>query len=305
MAETDPARPNVLLVVLDAARRDALTPYGAPAGATPAIADLARRGHALPHAYATSSWTLPSHASMLTGALPRALGLSQPPDGSPQSARAVLSGLGDRLLPARLGAAGYARHGFSANLWASGHAGFDTGFDDFTYRPSERVERNNLLLGGGRRARLAWALEGLRSRSDDGADALRGALTESINAAASQPDRPSFWFVNLIECHSPYLPPRPWNDLGPAERVRAAIDSQRYMGFEAICLQAAGGSVVPPESMARMQHLYERSIAYMDAWLADVLEALDRRGILEQTLVIVTADHGESFGEDGFVAHGF
>jgi arylsulfatase A-like enzyme len=54
-----------------------------------------------------------------------------------------------------------------------------------------------------------------------------------------------------------------------------------------------------------MRHLYARSISYMDAWLGRVLKTLARRGILEDTLVIITADHGESFGEDGLIAHGF
>jgi arylsulfatase A-like enzyme len=54
-----------------------------------------------------------------------------------------------------------------------------------------------------------------------------------------------------------------------------------------------------------MRHLYQRAISYMDAWLAQVLEALDRRGILDQTLVIVTSDHGENFGEGELIAHGF
>jgi arylsulfatase A-like enzyme len=54
-----------------------------------------------------------------------------------------------------------------------------------------------------------------------------------------------------------------------------------------------------------MRHLYARAVSYMDEWLAGVLEALDRRGVLDQTLVIVTSDHGESFGEGGYIAHGF
>src|SRR5581483_1310456 len=86
------AQPNVLLLVLDAARRDALEPYGAPAGATPNISALARRGHALAHAYSTASWTLPSHASLFTGLLPRALGLGQAPGGTPTGSRPVLEG---------------------------------------------------------------------------------------------------------------------------------------------------------------------------------------------------------------------
>jgi arylsulfatase A-like enzyme len=294
--------PNVLLVVLDAARRDALEPYGAPAGSTPAIGSLAARGEALPLAYSTSSWTLPSHASLFTGQLPRSLGLAQAPGGSPAGARLVLEAIGDRLLPSVLRAAGYGTHGFSANLWASGHAGFDVGFDSFTYVSGGRNERLVGQPGGRLGARLAWAVEGARSVADDGAAALGSALRESIAQAGAEPQ---FWFVNLTECHSPYLPPRPWNDLGLAGRVRAALEAQRDQNFEAICLYVAGRHRIDDDALARMRHLYGRAIAYMDAWLADVLQALDRRGVLDETLVIVTADHGEQFGEDGLIAHGF
>jgi len=294
--------PNVLLLVMDAARRDALTPYGAPASATPAIAELARRGHAIPLAYATGSWTLPSHASMFTGLLPGRLGLGQPPAGHPASARPRLERFEQRLLPRVLGRAGYRCEGFSANLWASQEPGFDIGFDAFTYSASERVARNDTLLGGGARARLAWALEGARARTDDGAAALGRSLRSSIARWSGQP---TFWFVNLVECHSPYLPPRPWNDLGPRDRIGAALDSQRHLNFASICLHGAGHGHVPEESMQRMRHLYGRAISYMDAWLADVLGALRERGILDDTLVIVTSDHGESFGEHGLLAHGF
>ena len=294
--------PNVLLVVLDAARRDALTPYGAPAAATPALAALADRGRALTSAYATSSWTLPSHASMFAGLLPRELNLSQPPDGTPQSAKAVLDELTDRLLPAVLRQAGYECNGYSANAWVSPPAGFANGFDTFTLAGADRVERNNRLLTGGWRGRLAWMLEGLRARGDDGAQQLGRALRASIGDWSG---RPTFWFVNLVECHSPYLPPRPWNDLPALERVRAAVDAERYMGFEQICVHATGHGEIPPASMVRMRHLYDRAVSYMDAWVGEILDALERRGILERTLVIVTADHGESFGEQGLVAHGF
>ena len=294
--------PNILLVVLDALRRDAVEPYGAAPGATPAIAGLAARGSALPNAYATGSWTLPSHASMFTGLLPRRLGLGQAPDGTPQSAAVALERVRDRMLAGVLSGAGYETHGWSTNLWVSPHSGLDLGFDEFAYVPSERIERSEALLGGGRRASLAWALDGLRSRFDDGAASVGRGLREAIAAWSG---RPTFWFVNLCECHSPYLPPRPWDDLGAADRVRAALESQRHLNFESICLFAAGRWEIPPEAFARMRHLYARAAAYMDSWLADVLQGLDDRGILDQTLVIVTSDHGESFGESGLIAHGF
>jgi arylsulfatase A-like enzyme len=291
--------PNVLLVVLDAARRDALEPYGAPNGSTPAIAALARRGAALPNAYATSSWTLPSHASMFTGLLPRQLGLGQPPEGTPQSARPQLERVADRVLASVLARGGYATRAWSANLWASHHAGFDLGFDEFSYVTGERLDR---LSGEGRRAQLAWALEGLRSRLDDGAALIGMELRQAI---ADWSGQPAFWFVNLCECHSPYLPPRPWDDLTAAERIRAALEAQRHLSFQSICLFVAGRWEIPDKAFTRMRHLYARAAAYLDHWLADVLEALDRRGILDETLVIVTSDHGENFGEGGLIAHGF
>jgi arylsulfatase A-like enzyme len=294
--------PNVMLVVLDTARFDVIEPHGGPQGTTPAIADLARRGLALPHAYATASWTLPSHASMFTGLLPRQLGLCQPPASTPQSARPALERVADRMLPEVLRKAGYATHAWSTNLWASGRAGFDIGFDTAEYVTSGREDQLHGLLAGGVKSQLAWAREGLRSRSDDGAATVGRALRKSIGSWSGTP---TFWFVNLSECHSPYLPPRPWNDLGPGDRVRAALEAKRHLNFESICLYAAGRYQITEAAFDRMRRLYRGAVAYMDAWLAGVLEALQARGILEETLVIVTSDHGENFGEDGLIAHGF
>src|SRR4051794_38448822 len=97
--------PNILVVVLDAARRDALEPYGAAPGSTPTIGQLASRGAALPEVYATACWTVPSHASMFSGRMPRAAGLSRVP--APSASKPVLAAQRDRLLPEVLRQAGY------------------------------------------------------------------------------------------------------------------------------------------------------------------------------------------------------
>src|SRR4051812_33981729 len=114
---------NVLVVVFDTARADAFEPYGAPAGASPTLAQLASGGQAVPDMFATACWTLPSHASMFTGMLPRALGLSQAPQGTPHGARPVLESQRERLLPEVLRRAGYETRAASANIWVSPHAG--------------------------------------------------------------------------------------------------------------------------------------------------------------------------------------
>lgn len=291
--------PNVLLVVLDTCRRDALEPYGAPSGSTPALADLARRGTAAPHVRAPACWTLPSHASLFTGLLPREAGLVRAPARTPASCRETLRGHRDRLLPEVLRRAGYRADGVSANLWVGPDSGFDTGFDTFASVDSGRQAK---LQGASRRERIEWVLEGARARVDDGAAAARRILTERL---AQLDDRPFFWFVNLNECHSPYLPPRRYSELGPLQRARAADEARRHLTMLAIWRACAGGFDVPPEALERMRRLYAGEVRLMDDWLGDVLETLDAAGRLDETLVCVISDHGENFGEGGLLAHAF
>ena len=282
---------NVLLIVFDTARRDALGPSAAPA-----VADLARRGVDAPNAHSAACWTLPSHAAMFTGLLPRAAGLARAPGRTPQSCREVVEGHRHRLLPEVFRRAGHATRGVSANLWIGEHSGFDTGFDEFR---SVESGRQGGLHDPSAPARARWALEAARARVDDGAGAARSILDEWSTS------EPFFWFVNLNECHSPYLPPRPYSDVGVLGRLRAAEEARRYLTLDAIWRACAGGLEVPEEALERMRHLYAQSVRLMDDWLAGVLEMLDERGVLDETLVVVTSDHGENFGENGLMAHAF
>jgi arylsulfatase A-like enzyme len=294
-------RPNILLVVFDTARRDAFEPYGAPDGSTSALRHLAARGQAVAGAYATASWTLPSHASMFTGMLPRQLEVMQAPGGTLRAAH-PLTAVVDRLLPEVLRRAGYTTEAWSANLWVSPLAGFDVGFERFHDLSLGARERMSAVLGDGLRGWLAWLGRGLRATADDGAAAIGDGLRTAIAAWSG---KPAFWFVNLVECHSPYLPPQPWNDLPAGARARAVVEAKRHLSFEAICRYVAGADTIPRTAMERMHHLHRRAAAYLDAWLAGILDALDARGLLDETLVIVTSDHGENFGEAGLIAHGF
>ncbi len=294
--------PNVLCVVLDTARADAFEPYGARTGSSPAVADLARRGRALPLAYSTASWTLPAHASMFTGLMPRALGLTQPPEETPQSARPRLEAVRDRMLPEVLRAGGYETRAVSANLWVSPHCGFDIGFERFHYIEPRHQMAMQVAGKSGARQRLGWALEGLRSRNDDGASRTLAVLQDW---AQEKRERPFFWFVNLVECHSPYLPPRPWNDLGAVDRMRAGEDAREHQSFYGVCKTCGGRWEIPDSALERMRHLYARSVAYADDWVGRLLDCLDARGLLDDTLVLVTSDHGENLGENRLFGHAF
>lgn len=289
-------KPNILLIVFDTARADVFEPYGAATGSTPAVAQLAAAGFAHDRTYATSSWTIPSHLSLFSGLLPMAAGLHLAEQAN-ETFRRILNGLGERLLPTVLRGAGYRTVGLSANGWVSRHSGFDLGFDTFQ---SVASDRNDRLGSKSVRSQVRWATEALRARLDDGAERIERLLSDTASSG-----QPFFCFVNLVECHSPYLPPKPFNSLGWRDRLRSAGDANKYCTFEAFWKQALGIESVPPDAEARMKMLYLDSIRQLDAWLARVLGSLDAAGLLAETQVIVTSDHGENFGEGGLTGHSF
>ncbi|HYU58029.1 MAG TPA: sulfatase-like hydrolase/transferase, partial [Actinomycetota bacterium] len=238
-------RPNVLLVLMDTARADAFEPWGAPAGSTPVVAELARRGTAFPMAVAPSSWTVPSHASMFTGLLPRAFGFT-PGLWAPRELRTRMRSLfdrhRDRTLAEVLRHGGYATGAVSTNPIVNSATGFSTGFDWFgdpgrtrftrLQRQRQRAAARRGPAGAARRARdrAAW----WRARDDNGAVHAGRALRRWLDHSGGA--KPFFAFVNLMETHRPYYPPRPWNDLGPAARWQAVGDVFRWQGHIEVVL---------------------------------------------------------------------
>lgn len=292
---------HVVVVVLDTARADVFEPYGARPDSSPSVAQLARRGWAAPYAIAPSSWTLPSHVGMLFGRSHRRLGLSKNRQAEPQAARPILERNADRYLPRVLQRNGFRTVGASTNLWVQEMAGFHTGFDE--WHPLWR-SRQPGLAGEGFKTTLRWVREGYQSNHDDGLARVRDIADKWATDAAAN-STPSLLFCNLVECHSPYLPPRPYNDLGPVQRVQAGLEAQRHLGMEAVWRANLAGDIPREATLKRMRHLYARSIRYMDDWLGEFAEKLDALGILDDTLFVITSDHGENLGEGNRFGHSF
>ncbi|HUR76483.1 MAG TPA: sulfatase [Acidimicrobiales bacterium] len=292
---------NVILVVFDTARADVFEPYGAPAGATPAIAELARRGGAHPRAYANASWTVPSHAAMLSGRLPRSAGFQHRGPtraGSYVEANRRLAARGETL-PEVMRRAGFETFAVSGNTWISDHGGFDQGFERFEVVTRRRQAR---LHKKGLRDRLAWRVDALRASLDDGATAVGGMIEAWVQR---RDRRPFFLFVNLIECHSPYLPPKPFNPLGPVDRWRSAAEASRYLNVESIWRCSLGGFDVPDPAIARMRALHAASASQVDAWVARLMTTLERHDLLDDTQLVLTSDHGDNLGEGKLLGHAF
>jgi arylsulfatase A-like enzyme len=285
------AQPNVVLLVFDTARADVLEPYGAEPGSSPALAALARSGWAAPGCYATSNWTLPSHLSLFTGLLPRAAGL-----GPEVPAGWVVRTHADRSIASVLRSRGYETSGLTANPWVTRNHGFAEGFDRYI-----RVRRSRRdAPHGDLKTRMRWLLQAVNARVDDGLREIEATMGSWID---ERPSKPFFWFANLMECHSPYLPPAPYNDLGLVQRLRAARDAARIQSHNGFITASVGLRRVSESSRQRMWYLYRRAVRSMDDFLERLMNRLDVAGLLDDSIVVVVSDHGENFGEGGLYSH--
>ena len=300
----------MLLVVLDTARADHFGPYGGRA-ATPAFDDLASRGAFAKNAVASAPWTVPSHASMLSGLLPFEHNVTgaaiHAAEGRLSSPRPAIEGLSDRWLPEVLRRSGYRTFAVSANPWITPAMGFDVGFDHFEVvgmariapRGVKRKRRLRDSIPPAIRQRLKNAAlylrDAYRGRDFGAADALR--LLEEIG----KKPRPFFGFVNIMEAHSLYLPPGRYNSLSGLRRLRAPGLLRRYYGGEMVLSQNLGLTDVPEEALGVFRELYAGEVAYADAFLSELFSLLGPR--LDETVVIVTADHGENLGEEHLLGH--
>ncbi len=276
----DHASRRVLLVTLDTTRADRSEVAGGPV-ATPAMASLARRGVWFDQAVAQAPITCPSHLSMLSSTSPVTHGVFA--NGTPIP--------GDLpLLQEVFTAAGVPTAGFVAGYPVTARFGFDRGFDVFDDDFGGRFGEHRLAV-----RRLADQV--LYSR---GAPRERNAARVMERARPWLRDHASdgfFCWIHLFDAHGPYAAPEPF--LGSlAGPVPPPVDGPEMPPFWPAAMRA----VADPSYWTLRYH---EEIAYADDQLGGVLELLDDLGVLDETLVAVVADHGESLGEhDYYFDHG-
>jgi len=258
---------SVVLVVLDTVRADHCSAYGYERPTTPHLTGLAAEGLLFEQARAVSPWTLPSHASLFTGLLP-----SQ--HGCHWEHRWLL----DRFdtLAERLAAAKRETFGVTTNANASALWNLAQGFTTFLE---------------------TWTL---RDRHRGLADS--GIANAEIDAWLARRDerQPFFLFVNYADAHLPYAPPPPYDrqfgEAGPGAR-RLAANGNLLQDV------LAGKEQVDDADRAGLAALYDGEVRAADARLGELLALLDRHDVADDTLLIVTSDHGEMLGEGGEVDH--
>lgn len=280
--------PDLVVIVLDTVRVDYVSAYGDERPTTPFLEELARAGTRFERAYSTSSWTLPAHGSLFTGALPET-------HRANQTHLRVADSL--PVLAEQLAAAGYQTAAFSNNTWVSERAGLDRGFEHFA----------NLWRGYRDRVK-AQALDRAGAARDLGRDATVSALRRWL-AEERDPARPAFVFVNLVEPHMPYVPS--WEEvrafLGSNDARWAAFQSH-YPDSNELPLMRRHYQRQRPLDEAEwedLRALYRGELREADRVTRELVRALDAAGDPDRTLLFVLSDHGENLGEHGHLAHVF
>lgn len=320
---------NVLYLVLDCLRTDAVTPETAPT-----IAGLAAENPSLERCVAPAYWSLPSHATILTGEYPHEHGVYHRQHEA--TASPLVTSFGER---------GHRTVGVTANIYFSRGQGFDRGFEEFyetrrplnpyglnpfsavrrreppggpdlrTYlavlRAAVTHDRPVASLGNYLRAvgieldrrydytdRLPWRDDDEYGFLTEAGDRSESLLVDLFERHADG-DRPFFALANFMGTHYPYQPPAEYLEAETDRRFDVedlrALDPD--LGNSWAFLEEHFGGEVDEDDLALVRAAYRAEVRTVDDRVARLLDALERYGLREETLVVVTSDHGEVLGE--------
>jgi arylsulfatase A-like enzyme len=264
-----PGRPdaeNVILILIDTLRADHLSMYNSHTRVqTPMLDKLAKESMVFLNPIAQENWTKPSVATVLTGLYPQTHNTKTEKNRLPSSAL---------MISEYMKKMGFITAGFVANGYISGKFGFKRGWDHWTN----------------------YVREGKPNRAQFVADDVIKWLDKKPD------DKPFFLYIQTIDPHVPYIPPN---------RYRALYDNEPYKGpviprdtAKLLEKVKSGSFKLTPRDKIRLEALYDGEISYHDFHLARIYNALKEKGLLENTLIVVTADHGEEFFDHGKVGHG-
>lgn len=323
-------KPNILFIVLDTHRVDRLGCYGYSRGTSPHLDAFAESATLFERAISPAQWTIPSHASMFSGEFPST-------HRTVQASSALSRDF--TTLAEYLGQAGYANTGFCNNpLVGVLENGLRRGFDDFynyggalTNAPYVNGYVPRKIVSGLRRGyrkvieRLAVPIQQAVAGSPDVFNFVlnprlvswwtryanfKGDGPASIEHTTlyfgSPSKQPRFTFLNLMGTHLPYTPPDEFiatfapilNDEPEAAEFMRDYNTR---AFHWLLPMQEPYTALEAKTLSDM---YDAEVAYQDHQLAQLLEALDKPDIRDNTLVIIASDHGEMLGEHNLMGHG-
>lgn len=310
-------KPNVILITMDTVRADHLSVYGYARDTTPNLKRLAEVSSLYSNAISTSDITLPSHASIFTGLYPTSHGahhfFKTPSDEDIASEFAdwprTPKPLADKFntLAEILAAKGYSTMAVVSNPgYLSYYYNLNQGFSYYDYRSPVKFLGN--LVGKVRPFYLRETIHDLISwciPAPDRDNAYRRAdkinkVVFSLIDKAKEKDNRFFLFINYMDAHVEYAPPAPYDRLFPGKDATFTLTQFRDLEYQVEKLER-------DITVKERQHIisqYDGGIAYEDFHIGQLLARLKKTNLYDNTLIIITSDHGEAFGERNYIEHG-
>lgn len=303
---------HVLLLIIDAARADRFSCYGYERETTPNVDAFAREGTVFLRNYTAGNQTLSSHIALFTGIHPYFTGCG--------GNHAVYDGR-YRTIAEILQRHGYRTVGISNNAILCKQRGATRGFKEY----------RKLWVDEGSKGKSAWKSEvykylrafikgenpvarGLKEicffvhgliqqerclRDDKGGRKIVSIIKNEFDAAKKE-GKPLFVFANISDVHGPFLPPAGFRNLYFSGRVPFSVAKYWYTPHDFWMNLHS----LSERNRYILNALYDGGVAYVDYLLGDLFAYLREEGYLDDTLVIVTSDHGEILGEHQIIAHG-
>jgi arylsulfatase A-like enzyme len=277
-AHAGPPPRYVVFWVMDALRADRIPTFQPGARAdTPSFDRLGAAGAVFRHHYVGGNESQVSHASMFTGLYPAAHAVRTAGEGVNHRIPRRFATIGQRMR-----AAGYYTIGVTGNGFVGDFGGYARGFAEFRNLMKEQGVKNGVIPG---RVMLDDVLRRLDRRRDEH-------------------DR-IFVFMGTIDTHSPLRAHHPWIDRydpGPYDGPFQRGTTAGPLGIER---GKMGCHKVPPaREIERMRAIYDSAVSYQDALLGDLIAALEQRGIADETMIVISSDHGEELFEEDRCGHG-
>jgi arylsulfatase A-like enzyme len=291
-------RPNIILITLDALAADHASLHGYGRPTTPNLERLARQANLFERFYANGNYTVPTVNSLIHGVRPWTHRAAHP-RGRPDLDIAQYG-----LVP-RLKNAGYYTTAVATNVWADPiHTRSAQWFDQAAYARMNWFSLLDYL------DRLPYSRPALDLRFLSTACAIAQPLLDYVMKRSSvdhfdpelalstarrfvedrDTSRPIFLWVHLFPPHSPYATPEPFiGQFDTRSHARTTYDSTPPQNF-----LAREDPTFPERYVGR----YDESIAYVDHHVGQFIEWLNRRGLFDDALLVVSTDHGESFVKD-------
>lgn len=310
-------KPNILFLVLDAVRVDHVSCYGYNRETTPNIDIVAEEGLKFENAFAPSIWTPTVHGAIFTGRYPSHTGIYG-------DTLAIPSNL--ESLPETLKKEGYNTFVASAGAHIRASRGYGRDVDD--YVSTRRISPDlNFIKKVATDPSFAKQVAYTVTRGPDDKTRYKfDRLRKFINRSVKE-ENPFFGFINAKTAHQPFNPPRPYKQLFSSdlkrprfeftERLRESLGlpGQQLPGYEYEKIREisnsggdeilAGEIELNEEEWDVIRSWYDGAIRYLDDLIGELLSFLKKQGIYEESLVIITSDHGDHFGDHGLTSHIF